>query len=249
MSIQARRGTDAVPYALVKAGADVRLLANDQCGTTAALVAGAKTVTGVTLLQGSAITLTYNTVAGTQTFLSAPLASRTATQFGIVGGGSDTSTVDWRITHAFFHGDCTCVTTGDQMFPAVTQIQTLAPTNAVDLPTSIALANALKFICLNHAADTCAHKAADTTNAPTLAAIANAVDLPSVILVANGLKAFANAHYTQAGVHINNDTFNTNATTAASDQSTSNTLLNALKGQLVLHIPHAPGGESVSLLQ
>lgn len=49
------------------------------------------------------------------------------------------------------------------------------------------------------------HKAADTTNDPTLAAIPPAVDLASCIALINGLKAWLVAHAVQAGVHFVDD--------------------------------------------
>jgi len=73
-----------------------------QRGTSAALTAGAITISNVTITANSKIYLTHNTIAGTAAPLSAPAANRTvgppATgDFGIVGGASDTSTVDWLI--------------------------------------------------------------------------------------------------------------------------------------------------------
>jgi len=79
-----------------------KLAAAIQRGTTAALTAGAITVSNVTITADSVIMLTHNTQAGTPAPLSAPVAARTvgppaSGDFDIVGGGSDTSTVDWVI--------------------------------------------------------------------------------------------------------------------------------------------------------
>jgi len=75
-----------------------------QNGTTAAMTAGAINVPNAWIksITLSTITVSYNTLAGTTVGVSAPQAARTAGvpgtgEFDIAGGGSDTSTVDWRI--------------------------------------------------------------------------------------------------------------------------------------------------------
>ena len=74
---------------------------NAQSGSTT-LVAGTKTVTGVTLTANSVIQVTQNTPGGTVGQLSVPAASRvvgTGTgQFAInSASGTDTSVVDWLV--------------------------------------------------------------------------------------------------------------------------------------------------------
>lgn len=251
MSIQVAKNRDGVPYALVRALKDTRQLLPDQTGTSAAMVAGTITISNVTLLQQSNIQLTANTAGGTQGVLRAAAAGRTTGvgtgSFVITSAsGTDTSTVDWRITHQFFHGSPMLVTTGDYTNPALAA--PTFPTNAVDLPTSIALTKFMKYICQTHALDTAQHLNADTTNRTTLIAIADPIDLPSVITAINGVKVFFNAHQTQASVHINNDNSNNIATANATDLPSTQTLANAIKTALALHIAHAPGGESVLLI-
>jgi hypothetical protein len=89
-----------------------------------------------------------------------------------------------------------------------------------------------------------AHLVADTTNAPTLAAIALATNLATTQTLANGIKVFLNAHYTQAGVHVNNDGTNTIATANATDLASSIALLNACKTAIVAHVASSPAGRS-----
>jgi len=161
----------------------------------------------------------------------------------------------------FFHTDVTSNgTTGDPLLregnglSAASAASTL-PTNAVDLPTSVALANALQALAARHAADSVAahqsaagaHLISDTALAVTLAAVPAAVLLPSVQTLANAEKTFWNAHFTSAGVHVTNDATNTIAAAAASDQPTSNTLLNAIKTAVVAHFVSAPAGDSIAL--
>jgi len=162
----------------------------------------------------------------------------------------------------FFHADVTSnATTGDANYPdgsglkAASAASTL-PTNAVDLPTSLVLANALMGLAAIHAADAVttgtsgagAHLLPDTALAATLAAIPAATTLTTAEAVANGLKTFWNAHYTSAGVHVTNDATNTIAAAAATDQGTTDTLLNAIKTANVAHFASAPAGDSIALV-
>lgn len=247
MSITASKGRNT-DFALAKALTDTRQ-SPDQMGTSVAMTAGSVTISNVTVLQQSNIMLTANTAGGTPGTLKCTTRTTGVGTGSFViasSSGTDTSTVDWRLSHAWMHGSPMLITSGDSVAP--TLAAPTFPANSSSLATSIALANFCKYVCLAHALDTCAHKVADTTNRATLFAISDAVDLASGILVGNGVKAFMNAHFTQAGVHVNNDSSNTVATANATDQTTLNTLLNVLKTNLGLHIAHAPGGECVLLV-
>lgn len=157
-----------------------------------------------------------------------------------------------------FHADITSLgTTGSAAgLATAASITSTLPANATDLPTSLALANALQSLSAMHAADAVntlyhnagSHLIADTTNAPTLAAIPAATTLVTAEAVANGLKAFWNAHFTQTGVHVGNDGTNTISAAAATDQGTTNTLLNAVKTAVVAHVASAPSGLGIRLI-
>lgn len=107
---------------------------------------------------------------------------------------------------------------------------------ASDLPTSIALANALKALYNLHRVRTDAHVAADATN--TLAT-ADATDLTTCGALLNAMKTAFNAHVAQAGVHINNDTNTVTAANFVSTQAEANTLANDIQTKLNAHMARA----------
>jgi hypothetical protein len=161
----------------------------------------------------------------------------------------------------FFHADVTSnATAGDPMVRdgsglTATSAAVTLPANAVDLPSSILLANALQALLATHAADAIsshasaagAHLIPDTVNAPALAAVPVAVDQGTTDTLANAEKTFLNAHFTQAGVHVTNDAVNTIAAAAATTLPTGITLLNAMRAACVAHFASAPAGDSILL--
>jgi hypothetical protein len=103
---------------------------------------------------------------------------------------------------------------------------------AVDLATSIALANALKAAYNGHIAKTDAHKAADAANVTTSA---DATDLASTQTLLNEIKTDFNAHIVSTTFHANSGAADNVATANATDQTTSNALANALKTAFNAH--------------
>ncbi len=105
--------------------------------------------------------------------------------------------------------------------------------DAIDLATSITLANACKATYNTHRAKTDAHQVADATNVTTAA---DATDLTTVGALANELKTDINAHMAQAGVHRVNDTNTVTAANFLTTQAEANTLLNDVKAKLNAHM-------------
>jgi len=110
---------------------------------------------------------------------------------------------------------------------------------AVDLPSSIALSNALAATYTAHIASACspttgqgAHLAADATNVITAS---TAVDLASTETLLNNLKSVFNSHIAATANHMVADTTNTVATANASNQATANALANALQTAINAH--------------
>lgn len=122
--------------------------------------------------------------------------------------------------------------------------QTVGATNASDLPTSLVLTNQILWVYKFHMADTCAHKVAGVA----LASYANAPDLATAITRANDVKAKFNTHIASTSFHYNADSTNTIATTNASDQTTLNALLNAIKTAINAHMASAPAAKSLRLV-
>lgn len=135
------------------------------------------------------------------------------------------------------HRDKTSIPAGDSLNPSSTVLQVTAA-NASDLATSITLANSIKGILGVHMADSSAHLEADLTNI-NFDGYALASDLATVIALANAMKVNHNAHCANTDCHLNADSTNTVSASAASDQSSSNTLLNELKSDLNAHIANA----------
>ncbi|HEU4728393.1 MAG TPA: hypothetical protein VFT22_10900 [Kofleriaceae bacterium] len=244
--LQPHKFTDGVPAALALALQNSRKQA---FWTTAAgkstLVAGTVTVTGQTLFPDVIIKLTANTVGGAAGFLSAPSASRTATQFVIQSSsGTDTSTVDWEVLTPNYHYDVSAITTGSFDNPTHTALQITSAT-ATDLPTVLTMCAEIASKWPMHISDAVAHAAADATN--TLANAAP-IDQTSANTFLNDAKTKINAHLIQATVHAVNDTVNTISAANASNLATSITLVNAIKAALNPHILRAPPGFGVQLV-
>lgn len=123
--------------------------------------------------------------------------------------------------------------------------RTVTAANASDLATSLTLCNNLINTFRFHFADLLAHKA---VAASTLPAVGAGIDLASAITAANLMKASHNTECASTARHYTADATNTTAATNASDQSSLNTLLNELKGDLNAHMASAPTGKSLRLV-
>lgn len=147
------------------------------------------------------------------------------------------------------HYDITGSTSGTDAAPVITPLAVTAAT-AVDLPTTIALAENIRSVMLTMMADTVAHKIADATNIAliTVATVPTAVDQGTVDTLLAALKAAHNAHCSQSGVHSHSDATNTNSTTAATTLVTSEALANALAANVTAHILFAWPSPSLNLI-
>lgn len=255
MSIAARKVADAVAIASAQALTDTRKGA----GVAWACFRGTFTLNASSnaTISNSAL----NAMSVIDMYLTSPAGSALAVDYkqtasagqvviqGVSSAGAnittDQSTFAYVAWTPLFHGDQTsAVATADPFNPSATTTTVTAAT-AVDLPTSIALANQIKHAFNMHLADAVSHLAADTTNP---VATADAVDLPSVEALLNACKTAFNAHIALASCHVFTDTINTVGTANAVDQTTSNALANALKAALNAHMASAPTGESVTML-
>ncbi len=131
--------------------------------------------------------------------------------------------------------------------------QLISTPDASDLATSKTLAKALAVAIPAHAVDTECHSAADSSSAATQAAAwasatAEPADLTEVQNIANELKTDINAHVANATPHRSKwgtagvdgaITVKAITTATATDQSTANALLNAIKNFYNLHIKSA----------
>lgn len=255
MSIGARRFADAVAFAAAQGLTDTR----KGTGVAWTAVRGTYTLNGSSQATLSNSSFNANTIVDyyLTTFAGTALAvnykqTATAGQVviqGVTGAGAnattDQSTFSYVAFTPCFHADQTTLTQPvDPWFPTATNLSITA-TNAVDLPTSIALANQMRFAYIAHIADAVAHVAADTTNTLSTAV---AVDLASTITLLNAIKAAFNLHIAVAASHVFADNLNNVATANASDLPTSQTLANALKTALNAHLGSAATGEGVTIL-
>lgn len=126
----------------------------------------------------------------------------------------------------------------------------IATANATDLPTSVALTNALKVSYNAHVISVCdattgigQHIATGVAN---VTAVANATDLTTAIALLNDIKAKFNLHAVQSGVHMVNDS--TIATADATDQASANTLANAIKVKLNSHYAASMNSQATFLV-
>jgi hypothetical protein len=139
------------------------------------------------------------------------------------------------------------------MAPTFTLLQVTAAA-ATNLATSCVLANQIKGVLKTHFLDASAHLKADLVNDGYLDGYSfvdgystvdppaqGIADLASVIVLLNGEKAVFNKHLSQSGVHVSTDG-RTVATTDATDQTSANTLANALKAAVNLHVSSGPVG-------
>lgn len=126
----------------------------------------------------------------------------------------------------------------------------IATPDATDLATSKTLAKALALALVAHGADADIHAAADviTQAASWTSAPAEPANLTEVQNIANTLKSDINTHVANATPHRSvwggpgvNGVITAHAltTTTATDQTTANALLNAVKNFLNLHMKAA----------
>lgn len=145
-----------------------------------------------------------------------------------------------------FHRDTTSVvSTGSFTDPVATTLSVTAA-NASDLATSLTLLIQIDAAFRTMIADDNAHKVKDTivpANAQT-----TIVDLASAQTAANDIKAKFNTHIASTTFHYTADATNTIAAANASDQTTLNTLLNAMKTAINAHIAGAPASNGIVLV-
>lgn len=134
------------------------------------------------------------------------------------------------------HRDKTSIPAGDSLNPSSTPLG--VDGYATGLASSIALANELKGVLAFHMADSSAHEVADSVNV-NFDGYALATNLSTVQLLANAMKVDYTAHLSQSGCHVNNDSTNTITAADATDQSTSNLLLNNIATKLEAHMADA----------
>lgn len=145
-----------------------------------------------------------------------------------------------------FHYDKLATVGGtDFHTPTFTAI-TIDKANGTTLPTTIALANQLKYVLNAHMADGLptgsVHAVVDSVNPITAA---DASDQTTVNTLLNQIKTKFNAHLTQATVHPNNDGTNGVATANATDLASSEALANALKTAVNAHMASAVATPSI----
>jgi hypothetical protein len=152
------------------------------------------------------------------------------------------------------HADVTSLAGGNYTAPTLTQY--LVAGSAVDLPSTMAVAESARRVLQAHLQDAGAaatlwggaHKSADGTNLAliTLTAAPTSVDLPSVIIVLNALKSACNPHVNQTGVHFTADGTNTISAAAASDLPSSETLAAAIQTFVNAHVAFAGATTTVT---
>lgn len=154
--------------------------------------------------------------------------------------------IDGYAQASLYHRDVTGVDSGSWDSPASVSLQVTAA-DASGLASSLLLANNLLSVARIHFADDESHLLADTTNAITLVdGYATTLELAQV--AANHVRVKFLAHRTQGGVHVNNDNENVAITTPATDQTTTNNLLNSLKDKLNDHIASGPTVGRIKLI-
>lgn len=145
-----------------------------------------------------------------------------------------------------FHRDTTPgATTGSFQDPVATTLS-VAAANATDLPTSLVLVVQIDAVFRAMVADDNAHKVKDV-NVPANAQT-SIVDLASAILAINDIKAKHNTHIASTVYHFTADAVNAIATANATDQTSLNTLANAVKTAINAHIAGAPASNGIVLV-
>ncbi len=149
---------------------------------------------------------------------------------------------------SFPHCDITSVPTSDDYRDPTTTPLVVVTTSATTLPTVKAVANDMKR-CFNlHCADAVCHKAADDTNPFDTADLVTGDSQGATDTWVNALKVAINAHYTESGVHFTDDSTNTISTADASDLTSSEVLVTAMRTKLNAHVALAPTSPSLNLV-
>ena len=261
MAVQGRKFTDAMAPAMALAinssrNGDPIVLVNYGVAT---LAAGVATVSSGLLGNIAALTADCLVMharaknSGTLGFIHADPAQFTSPVGTLPGvfvlvsaNTSDTSSVFWQLFQPAIHQDTTSSRSGDFSNPSTANLASSIGTAASTLASATAVAGQLDAVFRAHLADSVAHLKADTTNVPS-PAFSTVVDQTTLDTYLNALQTSFNAHLTQSGVHVVNDTVNSNSTAAATNLSTSITLVNALAASLLAHIGRAIPGNALSL--
>lgn len=127
----------------------------------------------------------------------------------------------------------------------------ISTADAADLPTVVALANALKASYNAHCASACsattgqgAHIAADGAN---LVSSADATDQTSANTLLNEIKSDYNTHRASTSFHPTADATNTISSANATDLASSITLANELKTDINAHYAAACNHQAIAL--
>ncbi len=147
-----------------------------------------------------------------------------------------------------YHRDLTQNTTGPilAVSDVVVTSVVVGATNATTLPTLVTLVNQVLGVLNQHMLDSQAHLKKDLVNLPNqdgyLAVQSNLftdAGLAQSIVNVNALKLLFTAHLTQSGVHANNDTTSYGLPSAATDLASAQTLANALKTAVNVHMANS----------
>lgn len=120
--------------------------------------------------------------------------------------------------------------------------------NASDLATSLTLLDNIRAVLAFHFADTLAHTTADATALAAMGARVTDGTLASAQTAANAHKSAWNTHILSTAVHPHADTLNTVSSANASDQSSLNTLLNEIKGDVNAALASGPPSPAMRLV-
>ena len=154
------------------------------------------------------------------------------------------------------HYDKTATTSGPFTLPVASTLQVTAA-DASSLATSRTLTQNIWLVATTHFADAIADSGAnggahadadDTAIASFGSNIADTAVLATIYGALNAYKAALNIHASQAGVHAHDDASLVIATADANDQSSTNTLANAIKAALNTHISAAMAGPSIKIV-
>lgn len=143
------------------------------------------------------------------------------------------------VSSTYYHKAKSGTTGGDFSAPTFTQLAVSAA-NGTNLATALVLIADLQAKLNSHFKDVAPH------NTSTSAQITDAVatTTAAATTVANNLKSFFNTHAASTAVHYNAAA--TVATADATDQTTLDTLINAMKTAVNSHFSNAPNGYYVN---
>jgi hypothetical protein len=125
--------------------------------------------------------------------------------------------------------------------------KTITAANASDLATSQTLLAQIVGILTEHFADTLAIKVVDPTSLPTQLTPTD-YTLAAAITAANLCKASYNTHRASTTYHYTADSTNAVASADATDQTSLNTLLNEMKGDINAHLASGQPAASLRLV-